>query len=119
MNRKFSVFDLRSQDPDSHADEVTEERVENDENGVGDVGGDREVGSELLLQLGRRRQLERRIRHHRVVQGRVPELKEMLTRKICLRTATMPVASKIINKIVLDYRLYNAIQPLNQKLKQT
>ena len=79
MTKKF-FLDLRSQDPDSNADEVSEERVENDENGVGDVGGDREVGSELLLQLGRRR----RIRHHRVVQGCVPELEEMFTRKLCL-----------------------------------
>ena len=52
-----SVRDLRSQDPGSHADVVSDERVENDENGVGDVGGDREVRRELLLQLGRRRQL--------------------------------------------------------------
>ena len=67
---------LRSQDPEPHADEVPEEGVENDEDCVGDVGGDREVRSELLLQLGRRRSLGRRIRHRRVVQTGVPELRD-------------------------------------------
>ena len=46
---------LRDHQPLFHGHPVPQEGVEQDEGGVGDVGGDREVGSVLLLVLGQRR----------------------------------------------------------------
>ena len=74
-DQNMICLNLRSHDPEPHADEVPEEGVENDEDCVGDVGGDREVRSELLLQLGWRRRRGRRIGHGCIVQACVPELK--------------------------------------------